>query len=60
MVDTLLLYFFNIICTIHVYIFSEEGQDHIDVYIDKFKDAAAKIENAISTNTSHMHPLITG
>ena len=41
-------------------IFSEEGQDHIDVYIDMFKGAAVKIENDISTNTAHMHPLITG
>ena len=60
MVDTLRLNFFKKFCIIQVYIFSEEGQDHINVYINKFKGAAAKIENDISTNTAHMHPLITG
>ena len=41
-------------------LFSEEGRDHIDLYINMFKGAAAKIETVISTNTTHMHPLITG
>ena len=43
-----------------IYIFADEGRDHIDVYIDMFKGAAVKIEKDISTNTTHMHPLITG
>ena len=62
MVDTCTfrLKFFKKFCIIHVYIFSEEGQDHIDVYINIFKGAAVEIENDISTNTAHMHPLITG
>ena len=60
MVDTFRLNFFKRFCIIQVYIFSEEGQDHIDVYIDMFKGAAVKIENDISTNTAHLHPLITG
>ena len=60
MVDTFRLNFSKTFCIIHVYIFLDEGGDHIDVYIDMFKGAAVKIENDISTNTAHMHPLITG
>ena len=55
--DNFRFHILDMFCTL---LFSEEGRDHIDLYIDMFKGAAAKIETVISTNTPHMHPLITG
>ena len=55
--DNFRLHIFDMFCTL---LFSEEGRDRIDLYIDMFKGVATKIETVISTNTTHMHPLITG